>query len=160
MDAFKEWWSQATSRDQLALVVGGAFLVVYILLMGVLKPIHEMRVKEEKKNNSMQNSLENVRSLAAKVMALNSGGDLNAGKRSNMEGVVQRSASENSLQISSMSASGKDGLRLRFDEAPFEKVLKWLYDVETKHQFRIKDLSVAAGSGAGVVSVNLRIHQG
>ncbi|MFL0811070.1 MAG: type II secretion system protein M [Agarilytica sp.] len=159
MDQFKEWWSQATSRDQLALVVGGGFLALYILFMGVLKPVYEMRVKEEKKNNSMQNSLENVRGLAAKVMGLNSAGS-QSGERSNMEGVVQRSVSQNGLQVSSMSASGKDGLRLRFDEASFENILKWLYEIEVKHQFRIKDLSIAAGSGSGVVSVNLRIHQG
>lgn len=158
MDAMKEWWSQASSRDQLALVFGGGFLVLYVLYMGVLKPVQNMRIKEETKNNALRNSLENVRSLAAQVVAQKqTSGE--SSRRGSIENIVQQTVSAKGLQVASMSASGKDGVRMRFDEANFAKVLQWLYEMEVTHSYRIKDLSVAAGANQGMVSVNLRLHK-
>ena len=60
MDALKEWWGQASVRDQLSLLVGGGFVVLYILFMMVLKPVTEMRDKEEMKNRALVSNLEEV----------------------------------------------------------------------------------------------------
>lgn len=158
MDAFKEWWSQAPARDQLALIIGGALVALYILFMVVLKPVQEMREKEEIKINALQNSLENVRLLAARVAAQNQSSSDTA-ERASLESIVQSSLSSNGLQVTSMNASGDDGVRLRFEEAPFENMLKWLYEMEVSQNLRIRDLSISAGSNSGAVAVNLRLHQ-
>lgn len=158
MDAFNEWWAQASSRDQLALIFGGGALGLYILIMVVLVPIQDMRVKEETKNNALRNSLENVRGLAAQVMAQKNPG-AQKGNAGSLEKTVQQSFSAKGLQVASMSASGDDGVRLRFDNVPFEKIVEWLYEVEITHNFRVKDLSVTSAANPGLVSVNLRIHK-
>ncbi len=158
MDAFKEWWAQASSRDQIALIFGGGALALYILIMVVLVPVQNMREQEETKNNALRNSLENVRGLAAQVMALKNPG-AEKGNSSTLEKTVQQSFSAKGLQVASMSASGDNGVRLRFDDVPFEKILEWLYDMEITHNFRVKDLSVTSAANPGLVSVNLRIHK-
>ncbi len=158
MDSVKEWWSQASSRDQLSLVFGGGFVIIYILYMGVLKPVQNMRIKEETRNRALQGSLENVRSLAAQVAATKKTNG-KSDRRGSLENIVQQTVSAKGLRVASMSASGKDGVRMRFDEANFPKVLEWLYEMELTHGFRIKDLNVAAGTSQGLVSVNLRLHK-
>jgi len=158
MDAFNEWWEQASTRDQLALLIGGGFLVIYILFMAVLSPVSEMREKELIKNNALRASLENVRELAAKVVARTNGG-AKVSQGASIENVVQQSVSTHGLDVASMNASGKTGVRLRFEEARFENVLKWLYEMEVGQNMKIKDLSVATSSTAGLVTVNLRLHK-
>ena len=158
MDAFKEWWSQAPARDQLALLICAGFLVVYFLFMVLLKPVQEMRDKELATNKSLRTSLENVRDLASQVVAQKSGGSRSPRARS-LENIVQQSVSVHGIQVSSMNASGKTGVRLRFEETPFDKVLKWLHEMEVAQRLKIKDLSVANGSTPGLVTVNLRLHQ-
>lgn len=159
MNEFKEWWAQASSRDQLFLVIGGSFVAIYILFMLVLQPVRDMREKEHVKNNALRGNLETVRGLAAQVAAQNKSGSKGS-KGGKLENIVQRSVSANGLQVASMNASGKTGVRLRFDEAKFESVLKWLYEMEVTHGLQIKDLSVAKASREGAVTVNLRLHQG
>ncbi len=158
MDSFKEWWAQASSRDQLALIFGGGALALYILIMVVLVPVQNMRAKEETKNNALRSSLESVRGLAAQVMAQKNPG-AKKGNAGSLEKTVQQSFSAKGLQVASMSASGDDGVRLRFDDVPFENVLDWLYEMEITHNYRVKDLSVTSASNPGLVSVNLRIHK-
>lgn len=157
MEAVKAWWAQAPARDQMSVIIGGSFVGIYILFMLVLKPVYGMRAQEEMKLNSLKGSLENVRNLAAQVVEQNQS-DGNE-RSSPLERIVQQSVSANGLKVGTMNAAGKTGVRLRFDEAPFENVLKWLYEMEVTNNLLIKDLSVAAASNSGRVSVNLRLHQ-
>jgi len=157
MGALKAWWAQASARDQMVLVIGCGFLVMYVLFMGVLKPVYEMRSKEETKNDALRKSLENVRVLAAQVAVQRKSGS--GARSSSLEKIVQQSVGTNRLQVSSMNAAGKSGLRLRFEEAPFENILRWLYEMEISHNLIIKDLSIAAAAGSGMVTVNLRLQQ-
>ncbi len=158
MDALKEWWSQASMRDQLSLVIGGGFVVLYILFMMVLKPVSEMRDKEEIKNRALLNNLEEVRVLAAQVVAKNQRGGQKSDSRS-LESIVQSSTATHSLQPASINPSGDNGVRLRFEEANFENVLKWLYEMEVSQSLRIKDISITPASNPGAVTVNMRLHQ-
>lgn len=158
MDALKEWWGQASVRDQLSLLVGGGFVVLYILFMMVLKPVTEMRDKEEMKNRALVSNLEEVRILAAQVIAKSQGGSKKTSSRS-LESIVQTSVATHSLQVASMNASGDNGVRLRFEEANFENVLKWLHEMEVSQSLRIKDISITPASNPGAVTVNMRLHQ-
>ena len=158
MDALKEWWSQASVRDQLFLLAGGGFVALYILFMVVLKPVSEMREKEEIKNRALLNNLEEVRSLAAQVVVKNQKGGGKKKSRS-VENIVQTSVTKHKLQVASMNASGDNGVRLRFEEANFENVLKWLHEMEVSQSLRIKDISITPASNPGAVTVNMRLHQ-
>jgi len=129
MNAFKQWWAEASSRDQLALIICAGFLFAYFLYVGVLKPVQDMREDEIAKNRALSGSLENVRNLAAQVIAQQQSGSRTVNESRSLENIVQQTVSANGLQVASMNASGKTGVRIRFEEAPFEKVLKWLYEI-------------------------------
>ena len=158
MNQFKQWWYQASSRDQLMLIAGAVFIVVYLLFVAVLGPVKEMRDTEVLRNTAQRASLERVKELAAKVMEQNSA---NAGgqQQSSIESIVQRSLGPNNMQVSSMDSSGNNGLRLRFDEVPFDNALKWLHEMEVTQGLQIQDLAVSPTNNPGMVSVNLRMQQ-
>lgn len=158
MKAFNDWWGQASSRDQMMLLVGGVFVVVYLLFVAVLGPVHDMRDAEVRKNTALRGSLERVKELAAKVMEKNAA---NAGQQraSSIESVVQRSLGPSQLTVSAMNAEGSNGVRLRFDDAAFDRVLKWLHEMEVNNGLKIKDLNVNPTNTPGLVNVNLRMEQ-
>lgn len=158
MNGLKEWWNQAPSRDQLALVLCGACVALYLLFVAVYQPIKGVRDEQLKFNKAQLRSLERVRMLAGEY-ANQSKSNRKANKRASIENIVQRSLAPNNLQVSSMDASGRNGVRVRFENANFENFLTWLNEMETAQSLRVKDLSVAAGSESGTVSVNLRLHQ-
>ena len=158
MNGFKEWWASASPRDQMALVLCSLFVGVYILFKGILGPVVDMRDAQINKNNAQLASLARVKVLAAEVKSLQSSGAQNTSKRS-VESIVQSSISRNRLNVSSMDASGQNGVRVRFEEVPFNTLLTWLHEMEITNGLNVKDLSVAKGSNSGMVTVNLRLHQ-
>lgn len=158
MNAFKQWWDQASSRDQMMLILGAAFLVIYLLFMAVLGPVQGMRDDELKRNTAQRASLERVKELAAKVMEQNAASS-GQQQKSSIESIVQRSVGTSSLTLSSMNASGSNGVRVRFDDAPFEKVLKWLHEMEIAQGLHIRDLSISPSKTPGMVTVTLRMEE-
>ncbi len=156
MDKIKDWWDQASSRDQLYIVVCGLALVLYILFIGVYRPVKGMRDAQLEQNKSALASLERVKEMAAQVKEKDSSGDKNR-QGPSLDRSVQVSLSKNGLRASSVDANGNNGLRIRVEDAPFDNMLAWLYDLEITQGLRMKDISVAAGSSVGTVSVNLRL---
>lgn len=158
MNELKEWWNQASTRDQLALVICGGILLFYLSYMVLLKPVIKLRDGQLTTNLAQAEALERVRELAATWInrSENTGGD-NAGR--SLVDIVNSSLQKNNLRMTGMQPSGADDVRLRLEQVPFDNLLAWLYEVEVSQRLQIKDLSVATGSNEGLVSVNVRLHR-
>lgn len=158
MNAFKEWWQQASSRDQLALVALAIAVAIYLLFMGVLRPVSDLAKEQEQRNVAQQQSFERVKNLAAQWKAHNaSGGDDN--RAQNAERMVETSIAQYGIHVSGFDASGRNTVRVRVDRVAYEDFVRWVYDLEVSRGLRIKDVSVAATQDSGVVSVSLTVEK-
>ncbi|WP_045856907.1 type II secretion system protein GspM [Teredinibacter purpureus] len=158
MDDIKEWWNQASTRDQIALVVCGGILAVYLAYVVLLKPVTAMRDEQIRKNASQEQALERVRNYAA--IWVNQGTKKkSASNKGSIVEVVDSSLRQNNLKLSGMQPSGSDDVRIRLEQVAFDNLLAWLYQIEVTQRIQVKDISVATGSSTGLVSANLRLHR-
>jgi len=155
-DAVKEWWNQAPSRDQLAIVALGGVVGVYLLYAVLLKPASNMLEKQLRTNNAQMEALERVRDLAGQWMS-RGGGKSESGKGSIVE-IVNNSLREHKLRLNNMQPSN-NGVRLRLESAEFNSLLAWLNQMEVQQRLQIRDLSIAGGKDSGMVSANLRLQK-
>lgn len=158
MNAFKEWWDQNSSRDQLALLLLAVCALLFILYMGILKPVQEKRVTQLQNNQSAQSALKEVREMAALWNNRDANSRENTGHTSIVE-IVDTSLRAHNLRLSGMQPSGLNDVRIRLDQANFDHLLAWLHEMEVDQGLQIKDLSVATAGEPGIVSVNLRLHR-
>ena len=63
----KDWWGQASSRDQLSVIACGVVLAVYIVYIAILSPVQNMAEEQMKTTAAQKVALERVRKLAAQV---------------------------------------------------------------------------------------------
>ncbi|WP_185234670.1 type II secretion system protein GspM [Teredinibacter franksiae] len=158
MNEIKEWWNQASSRDQMALVICGGLLGFYVLYIVLLKPVTGMRDTQLQKNIAQQQALERVRDYAAIYTSQGSSKESSASNGSIVE-IVDSSLRQNNLKLSGMQPSGANDVRIRLEQIPFDNLLAWLYEIEVRQRIQVKDISVATGSATGLVSANLRLHR-
>ena len=158
MDNIREWWNQTSSRDQIYLLICGMCLALFIMYMGIYKPVTGMRDSQLKRNQAQLGALERVKQMAAQWKEISQSGARSSGPT--VDSLVQSSLSNNGVRASSIDGSGRSGVRVRVDEAPFENVAAWLYELEVVKGLRISDLSVASGKRPGSVAVNLRVKKG
>lgn len=152
----KEWWDQASSRDQLMILACGIVLLVYIMYVAVLKPVQNMADRQVKTTAAQKVALERVRKLATQVKAMNQGGNENDSRSA--ESLVESSISEHGLRVTGFDASGKSGIRVRFEKVAFDKLLAWINELEVNQGLSMKDISINSASEQGVVSANLLIQ--
>ena len=157
MDNLKEWWAQASSRDQLYILVLGVAVIVYLLYMLMYKPVQGMRDEQLERNVSQRASLERVKALAAELKDQSVSG--NRATASSIESVVQPTTRKYNLRINSQSSGGVNSLRMRFDNARFEDLMAWLYEIEIQKGIKIIDATITKSEAAGIVSANLRLKK-
>lgn len=158
MNALKEWWQSASGRDQTAVVALGIALAIYILVVGVLRPVGEMAADQKMRVAAQQAAYERVKNLAAQwTQAKQSDGG--AGAKTTTERTVENSISQHGLRVAGFDASGRSGIRIRFDRIEYDKFLAWAHDLELLQGIRFKDVSVASGSDAGIVTASVLIQK-
>lgn len=155
LNSAKEWWSTASNRDQLFVIIGGVFLIIFLLYTVVLKPVRTMATTELAKVEAQKASLDRIRILAAQVKKSKKG---SRSKGRSVETVVETSISQHGLRVSGFDASGKSGIRVRFDKVEFDKLLGWINELEVKKGLSMKDISISQAKEQGVVSANLLIQ--
>lgn len=156
LEKFKLWWDGLSTRDQLALGIGGICLLLYILFMGVLKPLADMRDDQIRFNEVRIGELAKVRELVEIYKNRNT--QQTGNQRSIIE-VTESSLRRHGLRLSNMQPTGRSDVRIRLDSVPFDNLLAWLYEMEIDEGMQVRDLTVAAGSNPGMVAVTLRLHQ-
>ncbi len=158
MDAVKAWWNEASVRDQLALLILGGCVALYALFNFVLSPVVEMKETQLDRVAAQQAAFERVKNLAAKVKAQSGNQDF-AVANASIERTVERSFSQHGLRVSGFDASGRAGIRVRFDKVQYEKLLAWLFDMEMTQGLRMKDISIAGTTDPGLVSASILIEK-
>jgi general secretion pathway protein M len=148
--------SQFNRREQTALLLGVAVLVLYLFWMLVLSPLQHKRELLLSTNQSTEASLGRVQLMAHKLELLQQSNQ-STPQTSDIGGVVNVSLQENGLVMNSFTPGANGEARVRIDKAASEPMMQWLYDLEVKHHLAIKELSIAATNDPGQVSINVRL---
>ncbi|WP_096085598.1 type II secretion system protein GspM [Agaribacterium haliotis] len=157
MDAIKTWWQEASSRDQMAVMALAFALIIFALFSYVLTPVQNMADSQIARVEAQQAALERVKTLAAQWKNRKQSGA--ASSSASVEKKVQGSFAKHGLRPSGFDASGRSGIRVRFDAVEYVKLLGWLYDLELQQGMKMKDINLAASSDVGRVSASILIQK-
>jgi general secretion pathway protein M len=155
----EKWFNNLESREQMILLAGGVCVGLYLLYLLLWNPIVSKRDDLIVQNQAVAQSLASVRGLAAEYKALKKSGA--AGKSpvgSNLSRIVDSSVARNQLKMNRFQPSSSGDVQVRFENAVFNNIVGWLYELETEYAIEVKELSVTPGAAAGLVNVSVRLH--
>lgn len=161
MNKLFEALARYNRREQIILLVGALAIVVYLLWMAVVSPLQTKREQQQVRNASVSASLERVKMYTAKIeqakqlsMAQNKGGNTNISQ------LIDTTLQANGLRMSGFQPGTRGEARVRLENVNYSQFMQWLYDIEYQHSVSILDLSMAASSKPGKVTVNVRLRGG
>jgi len=117
-----------------------------------------MRLKQEQRVEAQQAAYERVKNLAGRWKNRNSGG-ASSQASAGIEAAIESSFAQHGIRVSGFDASGRSGIRVRFDSVKYENLLAWLYDVELTQGMHFKDVSVAGSADPGFVAASILIQK-
>ncbi len=158
MDALRNWFEQLDSRERLLVALAGVLLMIAIVVLGGLRPL----MKQSKQNAQLVSDretllldLENVAARLGPQRGSTNTSAANSGQ--SLVLLIDQSSRARSLDayLKRNQPEGDTRIRLRFERAPFETLLAWLVDLETKHAVSIESANIDMSKEPGRVNTNL-----
>lgn len=156
MEKLLTFLSQYNRREQIALLVGGLLIGVYVIWLAVLSPMKHKRDMLLQTTTATQQSLGKVQLLARQYEVLSKQSTLSS-SGGDISGMLDASLRDNGITMTSFTPGAGGEVRVRIDRMASDVLMQWLYDLETKYHIAIRELSITASNDAGQVSVNLRL---
>jgi len=111
------------------------------------------------RNAGVAASLERVDTLVSQIMAQRHDGGGKPSAR-NLTALINRSTSAMNLQVSRLQPNSRGELQVRLEQASFDDIVAWLYDMEYSQGLLVREVSITRAGGVGRVNASIRLAQG
>lgn len=154
----KAWFAQLNQREQMSLLVLGAVLAVYCLYLLVWAPLDTRREEVALQNTALAESQARVEAMVSELLQLRKSG-AKSGTRRNLTSVINESTSRLQLPVIRLQPNSRGEIQVRLENAVFDDVLKWLYQMEYTEHMLVREVSLTQANSAGLVNVTARIAE-
>tara|TARA_R110002072_G_scaffold60731_6_gene153758 strand:- start:6990 stop:7463 length:474 start_codon:yes stop_codon:yes gene_type:complete len=154
----KEWFAQLDQREQMSVLALGVVLVLYLLYMLVWAPLDEKRDQMALQNSAIAESQVRVDAMVSELLQLRANG-VKTGTGRNLTSVINESTGRLQLPVIRLQPNSRGEIQVRLENAAFDDVLKWLYQMEYTEHMLVREVSLTQSSTSGLVNVTVRIAE-
>jgi len=145
----KYWGSLKEQEQQLIMVAGGIF-VVFVLVMGIFRPLNNAIAQAQADQIKQQELLTWVDNSIVKLKAA---GSRSISNNKNLSQIVNTTRGRFDITISKMQPSD-NSLRLTIDSVQFNKLVEWLDEMVNNEGVQIENLDLSRDDKQGYVRVS------
>ncbi|MGC0120892.1 type II secretion system protein GspM [Pseudoalteromonas piscicida] len=144
------YWRGLKEQEQKLLIVASVIFVVFVLIMGIFKPLNQAVSDAEAK---LKRNHELVNWVGQSVNKLKSNSPAQVISGGNISQIVNNTRGRFQIDISKMQPSG-ESLRLTIDDVEFNKLVAWIDELTNKHGVKVENLDLTQGNLPGFVRVS------
>jgi len=153
-----EWFKAQTIRDQLALVIGGIALLIYVLVGMIYQPLQAKVSDLEFRNQAVSADLKWMVQSAAQVKALSGKtSSIEPAQQGSISQVVNNSVRQAGLKMKRFQPSGDKQAQIWLEGVPYAAAIGWLNDIENRFGYTIDSASINASSQSGMINLRVRL---
>ena len=154
----RSWFLQLNQREQVSLLVLGLAMGLYLLYMLVWSPLESARDSLAQQNAGVATSLQRVDAMVSEITRLRESG-ASPGARRNLTSLINQSTSALALPVSRLQPNSRGEIQVRLENAAFDDLLTWLYQMEYREGLLVREVSVTQAGSVGRVNATVRIAQ-
>lgn len=151
---------QLSLRDQAMLVVLAAAVLLYLLYQLAWHPLARANDDLARQNAAIAQSLANMNQLAAQYRELQQAGAASStGQGETLAQLIDQTVASKGLHMSRFQPGSAGDVQVRFDNASFDQMLRWLDELENRHGVVLRELGISPGAGPGLVNASVRLYR-
>ena len=155
----KQWFLSLTQRERIFVQAAASVLVVFIAYLLIIEPISSTYKQNKKNVTSSMETLQWMRMAAQEVKKLSDGRAVKGGSKGKqfIISTVDRSAKSAGLAsvMKRIQPESDAGVRVWFENAPFDELIKWLSILESKHGLSVNEINIEKTESTGLVNVRV-----
>lgn len=149
-DKLESWFQGLSESEQKLVKFGSIFLAVFILFT-VISSVNS-GVTESKRKLQQQQSLNTWAAEQISIIKSSTGGN-QANFSGSMTQVVNATARQFNIRIARLQPKKNDMVKVGLDDVGFNRLMKWLAELQSKHGVRVENIDFAKGDEQGKVKV-------
>lgn len=155
----KKSWESLGERDRLILKVMTVVLVALVLYLGVWAPAQNFMAEQRSTLQTNKDLLALVQTnKPALVRSARNNAQSGAGLDSQqLVSTVTNLARKEGLSLKRFEPSGEQKVKVWIEDAPFDKLVSWLSELERNLKVRVEQISVEKDEAEGLVSARLTL---
>jgi len=152
------WFRSHSQREQVYLLAAAVAVVLYILFMGLWRPLSGMRDEMAQRNVAITEKLVRVQTMASELQQLQAG---SGGKRQvNMNQLINSSTTELGIRPTRIQPNSRGETQIRFENVNFGQLLRWMHRMENAEGLLVREVAITQGDRGGLVKATIRLGQG
>ncbi len=156
----KAWFATLSPRDRLIVVGGGSLLIMVLLVGSWLSFVDDVeRMREVVSEQHVVSQW--MESAAQEVLILRKGDNQKhvANSGGSLLSLVDQTARRSGLgsAMTRVEPDGSDKVRIRLERVNFDKMMRWLEELQTKHEVSINSITVDQHQDNGLANVRLSL---
>jgi general secretion pathway protein M len=158
LENVQKFWQQRSRKDQLYLIIGAVVVIAVLSWVLLCKPLIDWRDKERQKVVNLTRTLATVESLVGRVRQ-QAQEDYSGPGNGTLADIVDVSLRDNNLRMKGFQPGTNSEARLDLEDANYQPLMQWLYDLEYQYDVQILELNVARTQTIGALKVSLRLKK-
>lgn len=155
----KAWFLSLTSRERIMVQAAGSVIFLFLVYLLMIEPISTNYQRNKNNVASATETLDWMKSAAQEVNAL-LGGEFSSERKQGKQFIlsaVDKSARQAGLAtvMKRVQPEGESGVRIWFENAAFDDLIKWLATVESKHGLLVNEINIEKTESTGLVNVRV-----
>ena len=157
LERFRAWWSGLAEHEQRVLSAGAIALGLIFVYLAVWEPIGKARLSRERDLAQSRALATQIESLAAGRGASGVGAPAGAGQ--SLLAIVDQSRRSSAIARppSRLQPEGDNTVRIWLEDVPFDAVVRWLNELQTRYAVRVDNADIERESGPGLVNARLTL---
>ncbi|HZU75433.1 MAG TPA: type II secretion system protein M [Dehalococcoidia bacterium] len=149
-------------REQRLVVAAGGALALFLLYLVLWEPPALLRAHHEQELARARAFAQRLEEIGAQVQQARPAGAAAARRDVSLLTAVDQATKDGTLgkPPSRMQPDGDTQVRVWFEGVPFDSLLRWIYDLQSRYGIRVDSLDVERQPTAGVVNARLTLVRG
>ena len=159
----KDWFGTLEPREQLSVLVAGVFVAFAVLYFGLWLPLANKQADLASSVTVWERSLAELRPLKSAVRSAGNSARPGAGAGQSLVVIVDNTLSAHNLSsaLQRSQPTGANGIRVEFEEAAFDDLVRWLGELSTRYGMQVQsaNFSVSTQNIPGRVNASLTLER-
>lgn len=160
MQKLKDWFFSLQPRERTMVVAGGVLVLLVAIYLFALAPFYAAVSARAERVASKEGDLAWMRSVGGELMALNATAPTAiAPSNESLVVLIDRASRECGLgsSLTGQTPSGANGIRVRLEQAEFDKLVVCLGSLQQAHSVSIESATIDRSGKPGYVNASLEL---
>lgn len=151
-----DWYTELETNEQRIVVVAAIFFSLVILVFGILKPLNDSVSSLQGQVKSRQKSVDKWKQSMPIILA-NRGHSQGASSGQALSFIVTSTSKRFNLRVSRVQEKSSDEMQVWFDSVPFNDFIRWVAEVQNRHNVKVASVNVRSKDRDGLASIDIKI---